>query len=763
MANTKKRRSNNKKRTFKQKVNHLAIGLLWRSALIVTVFAAIFYFAVQLGVFGRIPTEGDLKNMINYQASEVYAADGVLLGRYFVENRSESTIEEISPHIVEALIATEDSRFYEHKGVDQRSLLRVLFKTILLGQNTGGGSTISQQVAKNVFGRKNHGWLTMPVIKMREAIIANRLNSVYTKNEILELYLNTVSFGENTYGIKTACERFFSTTPKDIKLEEAAVLIGMLKAPTSYNPRLRPEKSKTRRNVVLSQMERMNYLTAEAAAIHQAKPLVLDYNRGLAHSFLAKHFRAQLRHVIQKWLEDNPGLDGKIYNLNTDGLKIHTTIDSRMQLYAEEAVNEHLKGLQITFDKDINNQNILADNSQLIFGAFKQTKQYELLKEKGWNDQKILEESKPSLDSIRKVKRKLEAGFLVTNPVNGHVLAWVGGRDFNESQYDHVKSKRQVGSIFKPIVYSKALVDGYTPCEFISNRRIVYTEYNDWSPQNSNNVYDGSYSLKGGLTHSVNTISVKLLMETGIKELISYARALGIKSELPEVPSLALGVANMSIEEVSSAYAIFANGGEKVNKQILTSIKTLEGEELYVQEIIRDKILSTQVSQDITQMMQSVADSGTAKRLRTWYGIEGDIAAKTGTTQKHADGWFAGFTPSWLGVVWVGADNPALHFTNIKDGQGANMALPIWSKFYGKLSRDKELKFLTNQKFSFEKDNCTLYKKDHIIMKVLKKKNKKNHSSGFTDETENENDTTSLENSKPKKKRFWDRFKKKKK
>lgn len=677
----------------------------------------LFFSAVHTGVFGPMPSNEDLENLINSQASEIYSQDGQLIGRYYLENRSEVKLDSISPAIVQALVATEDSRFYEHHGVDHVGMLRVLVKSIILGQNAGGGSTISQQLVKNVFGRKNHGWLTMPAVKAREAAIANKLNEVYTKDEILELYLNTVSFGEDTYGIKTACERFFSISPAEIKTEQAAVLIGMLKAPHSYNPRLNPERSKTRRNVVLSQMEKAGYLSSDEAKELKALPLELNYNRTISEASAAQHLTQHLHLHIQKWLDDNPKEDGEPYQLETDGLKIYTTIDSRMQQYAQEAVVAHLDQLQKAFDTD--------------------------LKQQGkWS---------------KEIDATLQSGFLVTDPHNGQVLAWVGGRDYKVSQYDHILSERQVGSVFKPIVYAKALEDGYEPCDFIPNRQIRYTQYDGWTPQNSDGDYSGSYSLMGGLTHSINTISVQLLMESGIEDVIEFAESLGARSDLPEVPSIALGVANMSVEEISRIYTPIANKGWQHQQVIITRIEDADGEVLFSNEPDdSERVISEIVAQQITNMMQSVANQGTARRLRSWYGIQGPIAAKTGTTQNHADGWFVGYTPNWLGVVWVGADNPALHFSSIKDGQGANMALPIWSKFYQKVKADPELSREMRSSFPFENDlNCELFQEDNFLQKTFRKKVKKNKDTGLEDGT--------IEEEEPKKKKkFWDIFKKKK-
>lgn len=715
---SKKRKPSSRKKDNQPSAFSLLINWSLRLVVFGLVIFLLFFSAVHTGVFGPMPTNEDLENLINSQASEIYSQDGKLIGRYFLENRSEVKLDSISPAIVQALVATEDSRFYEHHGVDHQGMLRVLIKSIILGQNAGGGSTISQQLVKNVFGREDHGWLTMPAVKAREAAIANKLNEVYTKDEILELYLNTVSFGEDTYGIKTACERFFSTSPANIKTEQAAVLIGMLKAPHSYNPRINPERSKTRRNVVLGQMEKAGYLEAEQASALKALPLELKYNRTISEASSAQHLTQHLRQRIQKWLNENSNAEGEPYNLETDGLKIYTTIDSRMQQYAQEAVVAHLDQLQKAFDTD--------------------------LKQQGkWSDE---------------INATLQSGFLVTNPHNGQVLAWVGGRDYKTSQYDHILSERQVGSVFKPIVYAKALEDGYDPCDFLPNRQIEYTQYDGWTPQNSDGDYSGSYSLLGGLTNSINTISVQLLMESGIEDVIEFAESLGANRGLPEVPSIALGVANMSVEEISRIYTPFANEGWQHRQVIIARIEDTNGQVIFSNELdASERVVSEKVAQKITNMMQSVANQGTAKRLRSWYGIKGAIAAKTGTTQNHADGWFVGYTPDWLGVVWVGADDPSLHFSNIKDGQGANMALPIWSKFYQKVKADPETNRKMQASFPFANDlNCELYQEDNFLQKTFRKKLKKNKDTGLED-TESEDETEPK-----KKKKFWDIFKKKK-
>ena len=735
--------------------------LNWRKKIkvgVITFFSGIafafllllgFYYAVLNGMFGEMPSDEKLLAIRNYEASEVYSSDSVLLGRYYVENRSDITFEEISPFLINALIATEDSRFYEHKGVDHRSLMRVLFKSIILRQKAGGGSTLSQQLAKNLFGRRSYGMLTMPVNKVRESIIANKLEHLYTKQEILTLYLNTVSFGEDTYGIETACERFFSTTPAEIKPEEAAVLVGMLKAPSTYNPRVNPKTSKIRRDVVLLQLERNEYISLEEKDSLQGLDLKLDYERLVNDEGIATYFKEHLRLQLDNWLDAHLKEDGSSYNLYTDGLKIYTTINSKMQQYAEEAVTEHLSHLEKAFRKDLKKSKIV--DLKMIIKSLKQTGRYKTFANKGLPEEEIIEElGKPvdtqlytyaegikdtmisPIDSVQHALGILQAGFLVLNPDNGAVLAWVGGNSFKQVEYDHVLSQRQVGSVFKPIVYAQALKNGYKPCDFVSNQQETYTQYDDWSPQNSDGNYDGKYSLIGGLTNSVNTISVKLCMASGIDSIIETAKLLGIDEELPRVPSIALGVGNISLKNLLGAYTAFANNGMYSETQKITGVYTREGENIYVSEWQQKQVYTPEEAEDITVMLQSVVNNGTASRLRSRYNIGTPIAGKTGTTQNHSDGWFMGYTSEWLGGVWVGADNPSVHFSNIKDGQGANTALPIWALFYKKIEADKVLtELMSNDKEFPEPLDCELYKDDNVILKLFKKKNKKNDKTGL--------------------------------
>ena len=510
--------------------------LLAGVALLVTTFClgvVAFIFAVKWGLFGALPTKQAIADFQNNTASEVYSEDSVLLGKFFIQERTNVSFEDISPNVINALIATEDVRFYQHDGVDRRSLLRVFVKTLLLqDESSGGGSTITQQLAKNIFSRKDYGILTIPVVKTKEAIIARRIEEVYSKEEILALYLNTVPFGENAFGIETASERFFSTSPAKLTLPQAAVLVGMLKATTTYNPRTNPERSTARRNVVLSQMVRYHFLKPQEGDSLKKLPIELHYQYLSHNEGLATYFREHLRQQLLKWCESRNKPDGSPYNLYTDGLKIYTTINSKMQHYAEQATREHMASLQEEFYEHWKDRRPWYRDEGALLKAIYKTKRYKELKESGLTEEEIQEEFKKPvkmkifswkgeeevsmspLDSIKHYLYFLNTGFMAMNPHNGHIKAWVGGINHKYFQFDHVNAKRQVGSTFKPFVYAAALESGVKPCDYISNERKVYEEFDNWSPQNADNKYEGFYSMEGGLTESVNTISVNLIMQT---------------------------------------------------------------------------------------------------------------------------------------------------------------------------------------------------------------------------------------------------------
>lgn len=681
-----------------------------------------FYFIVKWGTFGAVPDQKTIREFQNNTASEIYSEDDVLLGKYYIQDRTDVSFEDISPNVINALVATEDARFYEHDGIDRRSLLRVIFKTILLlDESSGGGSTITQQLAKNIFNRQNHGIFTIPVAKVKEAIIARRIEEVYSKNEIITLYLNTVPFGENAFGIETAAERFFSTTPDQLDITQAALLVGMLKANTTYNPRRHPEKSLARRNVVLSQMVKYQFLEKDSYDSLKSKPIELKFKYTSHNEGLATYFREYLRKSLEQWAASRTKADGSPYNLYTDGLKIYTTINATMQQYAEEAVNKHMTTLQEQFYAHWKGKRPWYRDENALITAIHKSKRYQQLKEEGLAEEEIQEifrqpvdmtiftwkgeeeVSMSPLDSVKHYLYFLNAGFLAMNPENGHIKAWVGGINHKYFQYDHVNvnTKRQVGSTFKPFVYAAALESGIDPCEYIPNERKVYENYENWSPRNANNIYEGFYSMQGGLTESVNTISVDLIMRTGPDKVVDLAKSAGIKSNIKPVPSIALGTANISLQEMVKAYGIFAREGVPVEPSYLLRIEDKFGNilEKFEPEPSKERVLSRESSVMVREMLKSVINKGTASKLRYQYGLTNDIAGKTGTTQSHADGWFIGVTPKLIAGVWVGNDDPRIHFRTIQYGQGGHMALPIYGEFMKKVNSNSEFAAIRQARF----------------------------------------------------------------
>ncbi|HYI76464.1 MAG TPA: transglycosylase domain-containing protein [Chryseolinea sp.] len=681
---------------------------------------ALLVASIWLGFFGEIPNRNELTSLNQQVATEVFSADSVLLGRYYWQERSTVPPGEVTPSLKHALVATEDVRFYEHNGIDIRSLFRVFFKSILLQQESaGGGSTITQQLAKNLYPRKSFAFLSLPVNKIREIIIAKRLESTYSKDEILVLYLNTVPFGDNVYGIKTAADRFFSTSVKSLTADQAAVLIGMLKATHTYNPRIFPDRAKQRRNVVLSQMQKYDFITLEEKKSFQEKPLGLRYNKITHNSGLAPYFREYIKNEILAWCASHKRSNGKPYNLYTDGLKIYTTIDSRLQRYAEQAMQTHMKGLQKKFVSQLSKGKL----KEIVDSNVRKLPQYQRLKKEGLSEKEILKEMKKpafrkiftweggkelqmsAYDSLKHHLQFLQAGIVALEPETGAVKAWVGGIDHEFFQYDHVResTKRQIGSTFKPIVYAAALERGVDPCEYVSGRQTAYSNMEDWTPQNSSaDTYDKKYSMEGGLAGSVNTVSVKLLEMTGIDYAIETANKMGIKSELPNVPSIALGSPNISVLEMVSAYGVFANDGQYVKPSFVTSISDNQGKvlEKFDEEPESETALSKETADMMIHMLKRVVNEGTGSSLRATYGLSNDIAGKTGTTQSNTDGWFIGITPHLVVGAWVGADDPRLHFRETSLGQGSRTALPIVGRFLQYANKDKALLHITRARFS---------------------------------------------------------------
>lgn len=668
------------------------------------------------GAFGKLPSYAELKSIRNNTASEVFSEDGLILGKYYIQNRVNADIDEISPNVINALVATEDARFFEHQGIDFRAWVRVLFKTVLMmDESSGGGSTLSQQLAKNLFQRRDYMLFSVIINKFQETFTARRLEKLYSKEELLNLYLNTVPFGGDIYGIKVAAQRFFGTSPDQLKPEEAAVLVGMLKANTYYNPVRNPENATTRRNVVLGQMVKYGYLTQTECDSLRQLPLEVEYYKEGNNEGLATYFREHLRLELEGVLKDFKKADGRPYNLYTDGLRIYTTINARMQRYAEEAMREHMAQLQEKLYDNWKKRTAPWDRDYVLEGAMKRSASYKALQAKGFSEEKIreifntpvhmtifnwekgeIEQEMTPLDSLRYYLSLLNTGFLAAEPGTGLVRAWVGGINHKYFQYDHVKSRRQVGSTFKPIVYAAALENGMLPCEYTANELNTYTEYDDWQPRNANGEYGGVYSMEGALSQSVNSVSVEIIMRTGADHVKELAKLMGIKGYIPEEPSIALGTPDASLYEMLQVYGTFANRGRKPSLHYLDRIETADGE--VIVQFRRPnpsqfpQVLSEERSDVMIKMMQAVVDSGTARRLRYRYGLRNDIAGKTGTTQNNSDGWFLGFTPKIVAGVWVGAETPQVHFRSTSLGQGGYSALPIWGSFMQKVYRDKKLR-----------------------------------------------------------------------
>jgi len=716
----------------------LKISLYALSALLFV--QVLFIGFVLMGVFGKIPDNQALKSIQNPMATEVYTTDGVLMGTYYIENRQFLEPGEIPKDIKQALIATEDVRFYSHRGIDVRGLFRVFFKTLLLrDERSGGGSTLTQQLAKNLYPRGDFGVLTMPVNKVKEMATARRMERVYSKEEILEMYLSTVSFGENTFGIKAASRRYFNTDPQDLALEEAAVLVGMLKATQAYNPVSSPERSMERRNVVLSQMAKYGFLDASEADSLKIRPLEADYHPLPHNAGIAPYFREFLRAELDGWCREHFKSGPEPYNLYTDGLKIYTTIDSRLQHYAEEAMKRHMSHLQEIFEKQWKGRDLwkgLTQEQLMISYSGEQRKDWsaELPRKMEvftWEGREEREYN--TLDSLKHFLGFLQTGFLAMDVRSAEIKAWVGGINHEFYKYDHVLARRQAGSVFKPLVYLEALEQDISPCEYFPNDSVVYPEYEDWTPRNADRSYGGFYSLKGALTHSVNTVSVHLLMQVGIDSVLELCQKAGIRSPLPAVPSLALGSGEVSLYEMVGVYQAIANRGVSKKPLYLERIEDRTGKVLadFNPAPGERRICTPENAEVMIEMLRGVVNKGTAAGLRSRYGMTADIAGKTGTTQNYTDGWFIGFAPGLVAGAWVGGDLQNVRFRSIEYGQGAYAAMPIWAGFMKRIYRDDQGSTLQQDSFEISKEileqlNCEEFREKKPIefapIKIIRKK-----------------------------------------
>lgn len=699
-----------------------AIRNLWIVFGTLLLLIILFFFCVAKGVFGAMPTFEELENPRTNLATEIISADGKVLGTYFVENRSNVRYAELSHYMPEALISIEDERFAEHSGIDEKALFRVAYG-VLTGNKKGGGSTITQQLAKNLFPRdENLSKGKLVLRKFQEWITATKLEHNYSKEEIVAMYLNTVAFGHNTYGIRSAASTFFDKKPSEMNIEECALMAGVVNAPTRFSPIRNPERSTARRNLVLKKMAENGYITqAECDSISQI-PIdmthfsIKDHNTGQA-----TYFREYLRGYLTAWADTTYRADGSKYNIYRDGLRIYTTIDSRMQNYAEEAVREFMgKELQPTFYKHWKGQknapfsDLTADEIDAnLETTMKRSDRYRVLKNKGlpydsikavfqrpvrmsvfsWDG--LIDTVMSPMDSIRYYKWFMQASLVSIESHTGHVKAYVGGLDYRFFKYDHVtQARRQVGSTFKPFLYSLAMQEGeYTPCTKIPNIKynIQLEDGKVWSPRNAGGHVGEEITLKYALAMSNNWISAYLMNIFGPNAVIEQARRMGVESPIEAVPAICLGVCDLKLIEMVRAMSTLANQGVYIQPVFVTRIEDKNGNVIYRNELVENEAMSELAAYKMIELMKGVVQSGTGGRLRSYYGIKNPVAGKTGTTQKNSDGYFMGITPDLTTGVWVGNDDPTVHFRSTALGQGSRTGLPIWAIYMKKVYADKSL------------------------------------------------------------------------
>ncbi|MFH0893158.1 MAG: transglycosylase domain-containing protein [Bacteroidota bacterium] len=689
----------------------------------------IYLLAVDLNLFwlfGKSPRMAQLDNPKQSIASEVYSSDGQFLGKYFNENRSPVKFSELSPTLIRTLIVTEDVRYYNHFGVDFKGTFSA-FWSYLHGDKRGA-STITQQLVKNLFKtRTNYSTglfgripvLNTIVMKTKEWITALKLELFYSKNEILTMYMNTVDFGSNAFGIKTACKTFFNTSPAKIRIEEAATLVGMLKAPSYYSPIAHPDRCKERRNTVIQQLKKYGDITNEQCDSLKRLPIVLNYSVEENYDGKANYFRLAVAQFLKNWCRENN------YDLYGDGLKVYTTIDSRMQEYAEQAVNTHMKRLQARFEEHWGKENPWVNRRYIELPNFienlaAETPYYKKLKAKfrkntdsiryylnkphkmkvfAWkNGEK--DTTLSFMDSIRYMKRLLHAGFVSVEPQTGYVRAWVGDINFKYFKYDHVyQSKRQPGSTFKLFVYTMALDHGYAPCDFVVDRQVIVTymengEKKVWTPHNADWECTGKQlTLKHAFARSINTIAVQLTQEFGWDEVIKYAYRMGIRTKLKSVPSVCLGSADVSLLELLTSYCTVMNNGNYIEPVLVTKIVDKNGNVVYEHKPVQKRVLSYETAYLMQVLLYGglTEPGGTTQALweHDLFRYDTDFGGKTGTSSGHSDGWFIGVTPKLVGGVWVGGEHRSIHFRTSELGEGCKTALPIYGLFMEKVLADK--------------------------------------------------------------------------
>lgn len=733
----------------------------WRIFGIGFLASILIFFFISIGWIGYLPEIQELQNPINKSATEIYSADMQLLGRYYKgrDNRVPINYNEIDKNVVEALIATEDERFYKHSGIDLKALVRAVVG-VLTRSNAGGGSTITQQLAKQLYSPGAGNIIERAFQKPIEWVIAVKLERMYSKEEIIAMYLNQFDFLNNAVGIKSAAHVYFNTTADKLKIQDAATLVGMCKNPSYFNPLRHNERTRERRNVVIDQMRKSKFITENQSDSLKALPLVLDYKRVDHKEGLAPYFREYLRKVLtakkpsrgdyadwqkqtyedDKWSWENDPLygffeknkkpDGSKYDIYTDGLKIYTTIDSRMQRYAEEAVDEHMKTLQrqffrekkgrkyAPFSKDLTT----AEINSILNASMNQTERYRKLKKAGADNEEIeksfntktdmrvftynngwVDTIMTPMDSIKYHKHFLRCGFMSMDPANGHVKAYVGGPDYSAFQYDMVTlGRRQVGSVIKPYLYTLAMEEGMSPCDLMLNDVItIQTSSGPWTPRNASQRRKGEMvSLNWALTNSSNWVSARLMTQYTPEALVKLIHSFGVKNKIDPVVSLALGPAEISVAEMVGAYTAFPSKGIRVEPLYVSHIEDANGNIIGNFTPKMHEIFSATTAYKMIYMLRNVVDEGTGGRVRRIYGLNMPMGGKTGTTNNNSDGWFMGFTPKLVSGVWVGGEERSIRFDGMAQGQGAAMALPIWSLYMKRVLADKELVYKVTDNFN---------------------------------------------------------------
>lgn len=715
----------------------VSVKWLWRLFILGGVGVVLLLLLANFGVLGEMPSIEELQNPKASEASQVLADDGTLMGKYYRQDRVNVDFKEISPYVIQALIATEDERFFDHSGIDIRSIGRALFS---LG-NEGGGSTISMQTAKNLFTDYSKNKFKRIIQKIKEAIIAIKLERNFTKEEIITLYLNTVPFGDNVYGIRNAARTFYQKDPDDLTLDESAVLIGMLKATTYYNPRLNPENSLRRRNTVINQMLRNDYITAAEADRYKAQPVKPNYKKITDATGLAPYFRMVLLNQVKQWCETHTKPDGNNYDVYKDGLKIYTTINPKLQLYAEEAVSKHLSFAQKILNSQANiksgsvwrtksGQNSLnywmkrterwKNNEATGMSDTENAKTFTVkthMRVFAWNKNRYEDVEMTPLDSIKYHRQMLQVGFIAMEPLSGAVKAWVGGIDYKNYGYDHVNigTKRQVGSTIKPLLYCLAIDQaGFTPTTRVVDVQQYFKGFGA-VPATGGTCTGRTMTMTSALTWSRNCATAYILKQLnperneGAKMFVNFLKLCGIRSKMEPYPSIALGAVEISLYEMVKAYSIFPGRGFNVEPMMIMRIESADGNVLFQNTPKRAEVVSDMAATQTVTMMQSVVSSGTARGI--WgYGVKGEIAGKTGTTNDNSDAWYIGYSPQLIAGVWTGCDDRFIRIESSTSGQGSRLAMPIWAYFYEKATKDAETGITDTLKFNeYYSDNRSVF------------------------------------------------------